>query len=446
MTFPGPLSISPLQTPTSPDLGLRPFQRVTAQVLTVTATTAILAIEGYPVVVQLTSADQAAALLSQRTAQFIVTKLTDQVVTLKFVRNDQPQASLAGTISNGPELAVRLLEQNNIPATINNLMMARSVLKQQLPVTPGLLNELLGALSDYGVWGSAEAELVAAMKAAGLPVTAQSLALASRQAAQTGEALGQLIASLQTAGQNLPADLLKQIHENLQMLNALVLSWDESPSQLAEQLRAAIKMLGNSLESVLLEQSQNSETLSPEKSLVSLVRLQQVLEQAGKKELSQAIDKFLGDLRQQQFMNIKPNPTPGHEEWSEIGLMIQSAQQKADDEFSSARLRIAHESKSDPGEMNPAYTRLILQVDLDTGKTVEVDLSLTGKQIRTMVTAPDPLWCQQAQNELPSLEQALQELGFSLKETQIGVGNPRSFGGIPSASGNPTLMTVDIEA
>ena len=64
MSFPGPLAVSPIHAPANQDLGLRPFQRVTAQVLNVTGTTAILAIEGYPVVVQLTSADQATALLS----------------------------------------------------------------------------------------------------------------------------------------------------------------------------------------------------------------------------------------------------------------------------------------------------------------------------------------------------------------------------------------------
>ena len=94
MNFPGPLSVSPLNQ-TGQELSLRPFQRVTAQILAVNGTTAILSVEGYPVVAQLSSADQAAALLAQRTAQFIVTQLSDQVVTLKFVKNDQSQPALS---------------------------------------------------------------------------------------------------------------------------------------------------------------------------------------------------------------------------------------------------------------------------------------------------------------------------------------------------------------
>lgn len=445
MSFPGPLPVSPINT-AGPEIGLRAFQRVTAQVLSVTGTTAILSIEGHPVVAQLTSADQAAILLSQRTAQFIVTQLTDQGITLKFVKNEQIQSPVTGNVFNATELAARLLEQNNIPVTANNLMMARSILKQHLPITSGLLNELLGALSEYGVWGEAEAELAAAMKAAGLPVTAESLKLASRQAVQTGYSLTQLIATLaESAQQDLPAEVLKQINQNLQMLQAVIVKGDGESSHLAEQLKASVELLGRSLENILLNQSQNPATNLPEKSLTTLIRLQQMLEQFGTKESAQAINEFLADIRQNQLMNVKPDPIPGRGVWSEIGFMIQSAQQKADENFSSARLRIAHESKADSDRINPAYTRLIIQVDLKPGETVEVDLSLVGKQIRTSVMAPDPVWCNQAQNELPSLEDALQSLGFILKDMQIGIGDPQSNGGNIIIPGSTTLTAVNIE-
>jgi hypothetical protein len=443
MSFPGPLSISPLQAPQNPDLGLRPFQRVTAQVLSVTGTTAVLSIEGFPIVAQLTSADQAASLLSQRSAQFIITQLSAEGMTLKLVTNNPPQASGAETAANGPEVAVRLLEQNNLPGTAKNLSLARAALNQHLPLTPGLFNELLGALAGYGTWGAAEAELAAALKAAGLPVTAESLAIASRQVAQTGEALGQLIVSLQNAGQGLPPELLKQINENLELLKTLVLQGDASPAQLAEQLRAALKLLGQTPENALL-QAQGSGELSPEKSLISLILLQHTLEQAGKKDLAQTIERFLGDLHQEQFLNIKPDPATGRETWAKIGLLLQNPQ--AEEKFASARLRIAREPGSRAEQTPPALTRLTLQVDLESGETVEVALSLAGKQIRTALTAPDPLWCEQAQAALPDLEAALQALGFDLKEAQIEVGTPQPFSGINLAPGSPTLMTIDLEA
>lgn len=444
MSFPGPILISPLNNTTHQELGLRAYQRVTAQILSVTGATVILEVDGHPVVAQLTSADQAAALSSQRTAQFIVTQLTDQSLTLKFIKNEQPVT--VGVVKYGPELAEQILENNNLPVTVTNLMMTRSMLKHHLPVTPRLLKELQGALSDYGDWSEADVDLAAAMKSAGLPVTAQSLALASRQSVQTADALTRLIALLtQSASQDIPAELSDQLKSNLQVLNLAIFKGDGEAAQLADQLKALVEAFGRSLENILLDQIQNPGKPIPDESLLSLVTLQQTLEQFGKQETAQSVKEFLNDIRQNQFMNVKPDPIPGQGEWSEISFMIQTGGQKAKENTSSARLRIAHESKEDSSKINPAYTRLILQVDLEPGQTVEVDLSLVGKQVRTSVIAPDPAWCNQAQDELPSFVDALIELGYTLKDFQIGVGHPQSFSRIQTASGSPHLMTVNIE-
>ena len=446
MNISGSLSVSPLNPSNGQELGLRPFQRVTAQILAVNGTTAILSIDGYPVVAQLSSSDQAADLLSQQSAQFIVTQLSDQIVTLKFIKNDQPQPALAGSIAAGPELAARILEQNGIPTNESTLMLARSALKQHLPVTPELLTDLMGALSGLGTWGEGQADLATAMRAAGLPVTAESLALASRPAQQSGEALGNMISLLSNAlKQNLPPETRQFLDTNLRMLSELALEWNGTAGKMAKQMKSSVDVLGRSLENLLLAQSENPNQLLPEKSLASLVKLQQMLKQDGKNELADAVGKFLGDIRQNQLMNVKPDPVPGRGEWSEIGFLLQRTPQEIKEDFTSARLRVAHESRAESGKINPAYTRLIIQVDIKPGETVEIDLSLVDKQIRTSVTAPDPSWVNKAQTELPSLEAAFTALGFNLKEAQIGVGYPRPFGGVTLTSGGAPRMTVDIE-
>lgn len=445
MNVSGSLPVSAVNTRQHQEIDLRLFQRVTAQVLSISGTTALLTIEGYPVVAQLASADQAATLLPQQTAQFIVTGRTSQKITLKVIHDDQHQVSLARPVLQGAELAIRLLEQQNIPVTSNHLIIARAMLKKHLPVTPRLLNELSETLTAYGSLGSREAGFAAGLKSAGLPLNAQSLELASRQAAQIGDSLARLIAKLtDMVGQDLPEELLSGVHTNLQLLNSLILKADGEPAQLAKQLKAAVEMLGKSLENIVLEQLQNSKALS-ENDLLSIVRLQQSLEQAGKNELADMIRDFLKDLQQNQFRNTKPEPIPGQGEWVEVGFALQGPQQKADEKFFSARLRIAREPSSSSGKINPAYTRLILQVDLSPEQTVEVDLSVMDKQIRTSVTSPNTLWCQQAQEELPTLEQALENLGFTLKDTQISLGDPPSFDRL-GISGDSPLMTVDIEA
>lgn len=444
MNISGPLSIGAVN-PHQHDLDLRPFQRITAQVLSITGTTALLSIEGYPIVAQLGSAGQAAALLTQQTAQFIVTARTSQKLTLRMVGTDGPQANVTGLVRPGPEVAVRLLEGQNIPVTANHLTIVRAMLRKHLPVTPTLLNELSETLTAYGAWGSQEAELAAALKSAGLPVNAQSLALASRQAAQIGDSLARLIAKLSDmTGQDLPEELLKELDSNLQILNSIVLREGNDASELAEQLKRAAQILGTSLEYAVLERMQNPDAF-PEHNLLSLARLQQALEQAGQHELADAIKDFLKDLQQNQFLNAKPESIPGRGEWAEISFATQSTQQRTGAPFSSARLRIARESGSSASQINPAYTRLVLQVDVQLGLTVEVDFSVVDRQIRTSVMAPDELWCQQAQEEFPTLEQALQDLGFTVKDTQIDVGQPRSFDRFETPGDSP-LMTVDIEA
>jgi hypothetical protein len=193
-----------------------------------------------------------------------------------------------------------------------------------------------------------------------------------------------------------------------------------------------------------LEQIQNAQAL-PEKDLLSIVRLQQSLEQAGKNELAGVIHDFLKDLQQGHFLNIKPEPAPGQGEWTEVGFAIQNRQQKANEMLSSARLRIARESDGRSSRINPSSTRLVLQVDVLPGQTVEVDLSIVDTQIRTSVRVPDELWCRQAQEELPSLEEALQTLGFTLRDTHIQPGEPQVFDRFRT-SGNSSFMTVDVEA
>ena len=440
MSFPGPISISPINNTIDQNIGLRISQRVTAQIVSVTGTTAILEVDGHPVVAQLTSTDQAATLASQPSAQFIVTQLTDRSITLKLIKNEQAQPVIVGIVANGPELAERMLESNNLPTTATNLTLTRALIKQQLPVTPELLSELKNALSEYGNLSEADADLAAAMKSAGLPVTAQSLALAARQPAQTAQALSKLMNTLaQAASQEIPEELLQQLTTNLQTLRSLILTADGNSSRLADQLKAAVEAFGQSLENALLKQIQKSEKHISEKNLTSLMKLMQTLEQTDKQDAAHEVNEFLKDIHREQLMNVKPDPSRGYDEWAEIGFMIQSRQQQTEEKFSPARLRIAREPKEN------ANTRLILQVDIEPNETVEVDLALAGKQVKTLVKSTDPAWCEQAQNELPSLTEALNELGYTLKDFQVDVETPQLFSRLQHGTGNINLMTVNIE-
>lgn len=436
MIFPGPISISPINNTNGQSFDLRVFQRITAQVLSVTGTTAVLEVEGHPVVAQLTSADQSALLSSQRTAQFVITQLGDNSVTLKLIKNEQTFP--AGT-AFGPDLAERFLENNNLPITTSNLVMTRALLRQHLPITPRTLKELQGALSEYGDWGEAEADLAAAIKSAGLPLTGQSLALSARRPAPTAQAFSQLMATLaQAAKQNLPEDLLEQLRSNLQFLNSLILDRGGDSSRMADQLKAWAEAFGRSLENILLSDIQNGAESISKNNLMELAKLQNLLEQFGKQETARSLKEFLTDIRREQLMNVRSD-SPSTTEWLEIGFALP----KANKDFASARLRIARDGTAKA--INPASTRLVLQVDLSPAETVEVDLSFAGKQIRSSVTSPNPSWCKQAQAELPSLTDALAELGYTITDFQVDVQMPQSFNRLQSGTGSIDLMTVNIE-
>jgi len=437
MDLSGPRPISPVNALPKSDVSLRPTQRVAAQILEVIGTTAVLSIEGIPIVAQLTSTDQAATLLTQQTAQFLVTQLNHQKITLKLIKDDQihmPVMDSAST-TRTPELIIRLLEQNHLPATVSNLMMARALLRQHLPVTNSLISELAEALSEYGPWGSKEADAAAALQAARLPLSGQSIALASRQPAKISDSISQLIRLLNDmASPDLPPEVLKQLELNMWLLNGIILDGEEETARLAEQFKMALETLGRSLENDLFEGSQNSESSFSEISLRSLARLQKMLEQVGRNEAAEAIGEFLEDLRLNQFLNAKP-------EWLEINLPIQNT--KTDEGLSTARLRITRESKSK--SINLDSTRIILQVDINSDETVEVDLTVMGRQLRILVTAPNPIWSEHAENELSSLEQAFQGLGFMLKETKICTNEAKSFADSGLAPDREYLMAVDIE-
>lgn len=444
MSLPGPIFISPINSVTDQLVGLRAFQRVTAQILSVTGTTAILEIDGHPIVAQLTSQEQASTLASQHTAQFIVTQNNEKNITLKLIQKESDSTSLTGAIANGPELAERMLQSNNLPITTNSLIIARSLLKQQLPVTTEMLKELQNALTDYGKWGEAEVDLAAAMKSAGLPVTAQSLALAARQPGQTTQAFSQLIETLsQAIKQDMPEELLQSLRENLTALNDLILKAEGKPSAWADQLKAWVEAFGRSLENLLQAHIQIPDKSFSEQNLVSLVKLQNMLEQFGQQETARSIQEFIKDIHREQLMNSRYESVK-QDEWLQIGFMIQTAAQKSAGTFSPARLRIAHDA-SQKGNIQP-ITRLVLQVDLSPDETVEVALSLAGRQIHTSVKAPDSEWLQHAQEELPTLIDSFKQLGYSLKDFQLNVETPQVFNRLRSGTDNIDLMTVNIEA
>ncbi|MDR3572530.1 MAG: hypothetical protein P4L50_01595 [Anaerolineaceae bacterium] len=447
MTIAAPQGISPVSLSPAQELNLRPFQRLTAEIMQVSNVQAVLSINGYPVVARLSSPQQAAELMMQKSARFIVTQMDDETIVLKLVRPGQSPDLSESLIVPVKDLATRLLEQNGLPANLSNLMMTRAGLNQGLPINQSLLNEMGAALFDLGVWGQNEADLAAAIKAAGLPLSTGSIVLAGRMTVQLGDSLAEIVQALQNAASRpgLSSDVKQMIQTSLQTLQASIPDWGSPVNQLADSLTHYVQLMGRSVENILREGVQNQNSLASDKNLLSLVHLQQALSKIGETDLSRNIGRFLDDVRQNLLMNVKPDPVPGRGEWNMIGLVLKTPDNPAEPQNVMARFRVSRQSSQKKG-ISLDYTHIIIQVDLSENTPMQVDLSLAGHQARAAVTAPDPALSNRARDELPGLEEGLQKLGYSLKEAQVDIGIPPAFESMPVSTNTKTPLTaVDLE-
>lgn len=453
MVLPGPLAIQPIDPASRHDLALKPFQRVTAEVLQVQTTQAILSVEGYPVVAQLTSPDQAALLKTMRQAQFVITQLDSQAMVLKFVQpGSAPAGGGQGQAAVREDMAQRVLAELGLEGGEENLQLARAILGQRLPLSRELFEELRTAIGKMGSGDFGEAaSLAAALKAAGLPVSAGSLQLAGRRMEGLGEALVGMAALLRDAAQaaDLPEGLRAALRQGLQLLDDAVVNWGQHPEQMAARLKTAVDLLGRSLEHILREQAAKpagEQAVWPERSLMQLARLQEQLSQAGRPELAESLGKLIEEARFNQLMSARPNDSGG---WVQVGFAVRSPEGGADGQAPTlpARLRVTRR-QSQGGGASAESTGLQVQVELEGGEVVEVDLRLAAHVARATVRVPDDTLLRRANEELPGLEEGLAQLGYLLKEGEVRVGKQAEDSPLPAgaAPGGPGgLFSVDLE-
>ncbi len=152
MNIQGPLPLNPAPNTAQPEGGLRLFQRVTAEILQINGTQAVISIEGHPIVARLVSQQEAAQLAGKKVAQFIVTAMDQEAVTLKIFNPPQSTPPGSGTGLPVQEMAVRILQEYGLPVRPDLLLLARAALAQHLEINPENLQKMLAALGG-GAWG-----------------------------------------------------------------------------------------------------------------------------------------------------------------------------------------------------------------------------------------------------------------------------------------------------
>lgn len=462
---PPPLSTQPVNEST---LTLRLNQRLVAEVMQVTGEHVLISVEGVPIVARMMSMDQSALLAEHRTATFIVRDLSGQTIGLQLVRpgSEEPTPSTATPLTK--DLAATLLRNLGLPVDQANLYLARALISQGLPVTTDLLAELRAALARVNnqtltndeasplqvPWSQEEAQIAAALKSAGLPISAGTLALAKSDLAPLLQSFAQLRLRLQDFSQTqLPPRLAELVQKALVVLDSMVMDWSAPAPTLAENLRQAISTISRSLEKDLAEMAQRGETSleqasqsSSGNSLLTLVHLRQELARAGPSQLLDEIDRFLETIRFKQFENTPTDSVPLKEQWLrlDIPLGIPYANPDTHPELHSAHLRVSYRSEGDQRKIDPGYTRLVIQVDLDIENFIEVDLSLVNRQVGMWLTASNLQLRDQAQTELPGFKAGLERLGFSLQSARCEIGERSPDPGIQSLPEVRPYQEIDL--
>ncbi len=239
-----------ISRPEASTLTLQINQRFAAEVLNVADDQVTLVLEGTPFVARLTSVDQAAALQGQRFANFVVRENTGNVVQLQLL--PRPGTTPETPVETGKAastLIPNLLRMAGLPTSDTNSTIAQALIRQGLPVNAELVNELNSALANISGWGQFQANQAAMLKAAGLPLTPETLvlALAQNNVTTLTEMINALKGKLAQAIKENPQKAA-QLQDILHLLDQMSLNWDTSDVQ---QLQQALAFLGRPIESEL---------------------------------------------------------------------------------------------------------------------------------------------------------------------------------------------------
>ena len=442
----GPISTAPVEAPNLNTLNLKLYQRITAQVLEVRGIEATLAIEGTPVVAKMPRAAGASNLLQQGTAQFVITQLSSEGITLRLLQQEQQAPSSA--VIQPRDLATRLLEALGLAKSDETMMLAQAALKQGVLVTPETLSELETALQQLGAWGEEEADLAVALKAAGLPVTPGSIQMIAQKPDMLGDALAKLMMQLKGALARNPSspELTQLLQESIRLMDKSMLKWQQPAEKLSRDLEFVSKLLGRSFENEFAQQIKDGNKAAKQESLSILGKLQQSLQKNGQGRLAGEVEKFIDTVRQNHLVNVKSDPSNGRGHWAQLDIPLSIKTGNANQENVPARIRIAKRERGEGEEIDPNYTRLILQVEVAPGEPMEIDLAMASGQVQADITVPNVTVEQLAVTEWPGLQESLHKLGFQVKTSRVDVGRLNSSSAVPQPSQRAQpYQSVDIE-
>lgn len=447
MSFPGPFPISNARPTSIQDLSFHLYDRVTAHVVQVGATQAVLEVNGYPVVAKLTSRDQAAELLSRRSADFVITQLSADQITLKFAGKEAKGEGKPVQVEL-KDLAQELSRNIGLKGTSDQVHLIRSAILQRIPISSAWVDQTLKVINSSGLETSKGIELAVWLKTAGLPITPSSLQWVNQfQDPQLAEAFSALFAELSSSLAHLDSSmpLADQIRTALTRLGAMIPDLSKDEETIRSCLKDLFQFIGKPYEKVMNEQLANGME-QDSFTLYTLFTLGKELRQSGQTRAADSVDRFLEQARQTQFTNIKPDEILGRGQWGEVNFVVKWPE---DDRThnSNAQIRVSYRQAQSSGNIDPEYTNLILHVDLEPGKEVVADLSLFQKKVNAEIMVSDLGLENIFHQSLPEFTDLLEQLGYTVLHTgtKICSMDEKLPGKIPN-SDFPSARSLDIEA
>jgi hypothetical protein len=423
MTIQGLQPVQPGARPLDQPLQLHLNQKVTAEVLSVNGDQIDMVIQGYRVIGRLQSNDQSSLLEQHQLTQFIVKGSIDGVLQLAFAKTDE--TALAGPKQNAmATLSQNLLVMSNIETTDINVLIGKALLDHGLPVTQQSIDELTQILNGIPDWGQNAADMAAALKAGGMPLTTSTLALAMQTLPSLADSLNKLEGQLVNLAQGKAGpEITKLAEQALKLIQSATVNWTDDLPTLLNDLKQAISVWGKSLESELARQAVGQK-IEGNEGWLSLIRLRIALEGSGMRSTANSIDQFLDGVRQMQFLNTAHPVENGNPPWLLVNLPVAAhipgqAQQQGN--FFPASLRIAYRTEGKVKRIDPGNTRLVLTVDLQDGDYVTADLSVIGNRVGAWLSVSSEDLKEQVISSLPDLESRMEKLGLSLKLAQCDV-------------------------
>lgn len=436
------------------DQFLKVNQRIAGEIISISNENVVLAINGIQIVAKMTSSEQLAQLLDRRFANFVVKDISNNQVTLQIATAAQNNAGQKAIVNN--PIGVALLEQFELQVDEANLTIVQAALSRGLKITPELVKEMRQVLEATPGWSQSDVQLAAALKSAGLPLTEGSLNLAQNSIKDIPSNFLLLISQMNEAltRPTLAPEVQQMIRTTLASLQNTLVQSGGSKEIIKQNLLSAIKGLGSSLEneiSKLIEQnSKNSQTSEMTGILFNLASLKHEIGNSNLGRLSFAIDRFIEGMRWTHFVNVDPDQPVAKGQWTQLDLPISfgynSLNHVQPDSIHNLQIRVAHQEDDESGsKINPDYTRLVIQVDLDESDMIKVDLSIVSHMIGAEITGTNNEICLKASEELDELKIGLTNLGYTLKTSRIELGNPILEMDLnESGQSLPTISSVDL--